>query len=296
MPTWSTIRDRRLKAGDGGAEAAGDRASPSGPAGPDADGDRGRRSAATVGRSLSTVAERGMAGLATLGLTSQRIQRGLAAVGLADVVAERIPAGVARAGAEQVDFERSGAYARSRIECGVRVNLQGREPSGVVPESAYEAVRSDLIDALSSVTTPDGDPVFEDVARREAYFHGPAADAAVDVVTVPADFDQFLSTTLAGDRFGPPSEPYNHKREGVFAAAGAAVDGDAVPADASLLDVAPTVLATFDVPADERMDGTALPVVADAGERSYPPFERTASRGRADDAVAQRLENLGYIE
>ena len=272
MPTWSSIRDGELKAGKA------------------SDGDR------PSDDQIDGALERGVAALARVGVTSQRIERALAAVGLRDVVAERVPSELARAGTEQVDFPRSLAYARSRIECGVRINLEGREPEGAVPSSEYDSVREELIDALSKVETPDGEPVFEDVAPREDYYEGPEVERAVDVVTVPSKFDQFLSATLAGDQFGPPSEPWNHKRQGVFAARGKEIESNPIPDASELVDVAPTVLATLGVSADERMDGEALPIVEPAGERSYPEYEPGATRETDDDAVERRLSQLGYLE
>lgn len=106
----------------------------------------------------------------------------------------------------------------------MRINLEGREPSGVVPPAEYEPLRDELIDLLSGVRTPDGEPVFSEVARREAFFEGPETENAVDIVTVPAGFDHFLSADLHGEQFGDPGQPWNHKREGLFAAAGEAVD------------------------------------------------------------------------
>lgn len=265
MPTWATVRDGQLKEGEAESE-------------PD-----------------SGALERAMAALAGVGLTSQRIGKALETVGLADAVAARVPTSLVSAGTEQVDFPSSRAYMRSRIECGVRINLEGREPNGVVPTDEYEAVRDDLVDRLSSVRTPDGDPLFEDVTRHEEYFHGPHAADAVDVVTVPAEFDHFLSAKLRGSQWGEPTEPWNHKRDGIVALAGEGVDESAALGDAHLFDVAPTVLATMSVPADERMDGTVLSAVGSVGERSYPEYSRRAT-ATDDEAVEDRLSNLGYIE
>jgi predicted AlkP superfamily phosphohydrolase/phosphomutase len=240
--------------------------------------------------------QRALSALSTVGLTAQRIERVLSTAGLAETVAELVPIDAARAAAEQVDFAASQAYMRSRIECGVRINLEGREPDGVVPQSEYETVREEVIEALSGVRTPDGEPVFADVAPREAYFRGPEADRAVDVVTVPADYDQFLSASLAGDWFGEPDEPWNHKFEGVFAARGSGIDEGAAVDGATLVDVAPTVLATLDIPVDERMDGDVLPVATPAGEEAYPEYDPGEPAGTDDAAVERRLSDLGYLE
>ncbi len=266
MPTWSTIRDDRLRAG---TEAAGPE---------------------------SGVAERALSAAASVGLTSQRVGAALERLGLLEPVRRRVPGDVIRAASEQVDFAASQAYVRSRVECGVRINLQGREPDGAVPPEEYDEVREDLIDRLSAATTPDGDPVFDAVVPREEHFRGPEADRAVDVVAVPAGFRHYLTTWLLGDRFAEPDRPaWDHRREGFVAAAGGAVEEGDV-ADAHLFDVAPTVLATLGLPASDRMDGRVLPFVEPAGERSYPDVDRDGRRGVDDEATKRRLSRLGYIE
>ncbi|WP_235853674.1 alkaline phosphatase family protein [Halosimplex salinum] len=264
MPTWATVRDSRLKDGETG--------------GPD----RG---------ALDDL----VTGLARVGITTQRVVRALDALNLTDAVGRVVPSSVAESGAEQVDFPASTAFCRSRSELGIRINLEGREPNGQVSPEAYEHVRSDLIDLLSGVRTPDGDPVFEEVARREAYFEGPAAEDAVDIVLVPDGFEQFLSARLGDGVFGDPSEPWNHKREGVVAAAGPGFDTDASLTEAHLYDVAPTILALFDLPRADRMDGGVLPIADAAGVREYDDVEPVDATAR-DGAVEARLADLGYIE
>jgi len=312
MPSWSSIARNELQTGAGTEPSAGNR-EPSSP----------------------SLLERSVAAAAQVGVTSQRIGTVARRLGIEDRLLQIAPADAVRAGAEQVDFANSRAYVRDRIELGVRINLEGREPEGVVTEEEYEIVRSELIDALAAVETPDGEPVFESVRRREDVFEGPHVDAAPDVVVVPTEFDQFLSASLREEQFGPPQEPWNHKRDGVIAVAGDVAgemaetdatggrsevvgDGESVGdgvADAGiegahLFDLAPTILATFGVPAPTRMDGSVLPVVEPAGEEPYPAYEaqRAASGGGADpdaspedapsagDAVEQRLADMGYLE
>jgi predicted AlkP superfamily phosphohydrolase/phosphomutase len=269
MPTWSTIADNQLQAGEAGRSEADD--------GPD-------------------LLQRALAGMATVGLTSQRIYAALQAVGLGDFVAERVPDDVARAASERVDFPASKAFVRDRIELGVRVNLEGREPEGVVPQNRYDRLCDDLVAMLADVRTPDGEPVFERVVHREEVFSGPYVERAPDVITVPREFDEFLSTRVGDGQFGPPSEPYNHKREGIVAVSGAGVDPDADLSEAHLFDVAPTVLATMGLPAGDRMDGSVLPAVEPVGTASYPAFDAGERAETGDDAVEARLADLGYLE
>jgi predicted AlkP superfamily phosphohydrolase/phosphomutase len=279
MPTWSTIADNQLQEGKEGKRAE--------------DGGGGEDDES---RNDTSLLERSMAGLARVGITSQRINAALDAVGLADFVAERVPADVARAAAEQVDFPASKAYVRDRIELGVRVNLAGREPDGTVSPATYDQLCDDLVTMLSQVETPDGQPVFEEVARREEVFSGPYVEEAPDVITVPREYDEFLSTRVGDGQFGPPSEPYNHKRDGIVAMSGPGVDPGADLSDAHLFDVTPTILATFGLPAGDRMDGAVLSAVESVGTEHYPEFDAGEQEATDDGEVEARLADLGYLE
>jgi predicted AlkP superfamily phosphohydrolase/phosphomutase len=267
VPSWFQIKDEQLTRGEGD----------------DGEGATGH-----------PVLKR-LAGLATeFGLTYQRGKAVLERLGLAAVVGRHVPVGAVFAASDAVDFARSRAYLRSPSELGIRLNVEGRDPDGVVPADEYERVREEVISLLSNVTTPDGRPVFEEVVPREEYIRGPYADEAVDVLAIPDDFEHSLSA-LVGDQFGDP-EPWNHKRYGVVAAAGEGVDPDGDLSDAHLFDVAPTVLATLGLPPDAEMDGDALPVVDAPDPRSYPEYEAAAQESTEDEAVAERLSDLGYLE
>ncbi|WP_225317674.1 MULTISPECIES: alkaline phosphatase family protein [Haloferax] len=266
MPTWASVRDSKLRAG-----IESESVEP------------------TVGVKLMQL-------VARTGLTSQRLGALLRRLGLDEFVTSRISSEIISAGTQQVDFENSLAYMRSRTELGIRINLEGREPHGVVSESEYESVRQELIKLLSSATDPDGNPVFDEVSPRETYFDGPKESDAVDVVTIPRDFDQFLSAVLTETVFGEPTEPWNHKLHGIVAAVGEDIDTEAHLEDAHLFDIAPTVLATFGLEADERMDGTVLPIVESVGTAAYPALDPAEVTMTTDSNVEERLANLGYIE
>ncbi|PSP54486.1 phosphodiesterase [Halobacteriales archaeon QS_1_67_19] len=264
VPSWFQIKDERLTADDGASEGGVDLL-------------------------------RRVAGLAAeFGITYQRGKAVLERLGLAEFVGRHVPVGAVFAASDAVDFAASKAYLRSPSELGIRLNVTGREPDGVVPDDEYERVREEVIGLLSNVTTPDGRPVFEEVVPREEYIYGPYAEEAVDVLTVPTDFQHSLSA-LVGDRFDEP-EPWNHKRHGVVAIAGGGIDAEADLSEAHLFDVAPTVLATLDLPPDEEMDGEVLPVVDGAAPTSYPDYDPQSAESTDDEAVAERLSDLGYLE
>ena len=245
-----------------------------------------------------TPLERVASAAARVGITSQRVQRVLEPLGLADAVTAVAPTDAIRAGTERVDFPASKAYMRSRIELGVRINLAGREPEGVVDPGDYDRVRDELIEALSAVETPQGRPVFQAVRPREDVYEGPHLEAAPDIVVVPAGFEHFLAGSLRGTQFDTPREPWNHKRTGLLIAAGEDVTPAAMEtADRPhIFDVAPTVLSTLGVPPSDRMDGRTLPLVERLESQTYPEFNARDIRQRDSHTVEQHLANLGYLE
>ncbi|MGM0605606.1 MAG: alkaline phosphatase family protein [Halobacteriota archaeon] len=266
MPSWSSISRKRLRRGEEGKPE--------------------ERSAG----------ERALAAAARAGVTSQRIGAVLRALRLEDLVLGIVPMDLVRAGTERVDFESSTAYMRSRTEMGVRLNVAGREPSGTVPGNRYDEVRASIMESLRRVRTPEDEPVFDDVLPREAVFSGPYLEDAPDILTVPASFDVYLSASLRNQRFGDPSEPWEHKLEGILSISGPDVEPDAITETPHIFDIAPTILALFESQRSDRMDGRVLPITPDPGETQYGQFE-PAPRTRTDDrSVENRLADLGYIE
>ncbi|WP_266075710.1 alkaline phosphatase family protein [Haladaptatus caseinilyticus] len=263
MPSWVPTRDEQLRDGDETSSSPG-------------------------------LLESATALAARYGMTTHRAGKLLETVGLRDFAGRCVPDRLVRASSRQVDFAASQAYMRARIECGVRINLEGREPDGVVPPERYEALRTELVEQLRGVETPDGTPMFEEVCRRERYFDGPNADRAVDIVTVPADFDHFLSAELAGHQFAAPGQPWNHKRDGVVAVAGDGVRG--ALSDAHLFDVTPTILALFGLPTSVEMDGNVLSCVEPTERRAYATQRDRSKRETDDGSIANRLTALGYLE
>lgn len=243
-----------------------------------------------------SITERAIEFSAKIGITSQRLAWVVTQLGLEDVILKVVPPDLIRAGSEQIDFASSIAYMRSRTEMGIRLNVKGREPDGVVQESEYEQVRDTVIESLETVTTPNGDELFEGVYPREDIYEGPYTEDAPDIITVPNRFDNFLVSNIKESVFGDPTEPWEHKLEGVVMVTGDLVDCDTDLSNPHLFDITPTVLATFGLPTGKRMDGTPLPVVESMGMTDYPTFdpEEAVKTDTAD--VEQRLVDLGYLD
>ena len=197
-----------------------------------------------------------------------------------------------------VDWAKSAAYCRSNAELGVRINLDGRDPGGVVAEAEYESVRKELIDLLESVETPDGNPAFDRVVRAETVYSGPYAEDACDVLLVPAGMDHIIDTNLYGRPFVKVNS-YDHDLEGVFIGAGPGFDSGFEADSLSLTDVAPMTMALLGQPVPTDMTGSVPPglLTGSVETAQYEDVEYGTGieTETTDDQVTNRLEDLGYL-
>jgi len=81
-----------------------------------------------------------------------------------------------------VDWSKTKAYAISLGE--IRINLKGREASGIVaPGQEYEQVRDEIIEKFEQLHDPDTNaPVVRKVYRKEEIYSGPFMEKAPDLI------------------------------------------------------------------------------------------------------------------
>jgi predicted AlkP superfamily phosphohydrolase/phosphomutase len=206
-----------------------------------------------------------------------------------------------------IDWSKTVAFSAPIPQQGIYVNLQGREPHGIVSESDYDRVRDEIIDRFANLTDPDdGRPVCDRVYKREEVVDGPEAPHAPDLFPVCRAYsyelsDGLYSPSVLTDYRGLPRG--FHHMDGIFGVAGpgiAACDG----ATASLYDIAPTTLylAGLKIP---EVDGKILNDALVASRR--PMIEAMdlplagagaeASPYSAEDEalIEESLRNLGYL-
>lgn len=212
---------------------------------------------------------------------------------------------------DDVDWTRSRAFALGHIG-QIYINLQGRQPSGIVKSGAeYDALRDQLRADLLALQHPQtGEPLIARVLNREEIYHGDLLDNTPDLLLLPADFkyvafgeSEFASNKIVGPTLGHTG---HHRLEGIGALAGAQVQAGAQLQNASLLDLAPTILYALGLPIPPDMDGRVLT------EAFTPEFVNqtvlnydTAAAVRTDFGgtyseeeeaeVTQRLADLGYV-
>jgi predicted AlkP superfamily phosphohydrolase/phosphomutase len=169
----------------------------------------------------------------------------------------------------------------------VYINLEGREATGTVLESAYEAVRSRVANALRELTDPQtGESVVADITPREEVYEGPYFDQAPDLVLQSAP-GYYLTAKHGTSVFERQSEPMPnsgvHERAGILLADGPGFQpGGRGTHD--IYDVAPTLVHLHEHAVPDSMDGKVIkpmvasdrPVKWDAIQK--PEFRRVRSR------------------
>jgi predicted AlkP superfamily phosphohydrolase/phosphomutase len=210
-----------------------------------------------------------------------------------------------------IDWSRTKAFSAPIPQQGIYVNLQGREPEGIVPESEYESVRDEVIERFAGLVDPDdGKPVVDRVYRREEVVEGPEAAGAPDLFPVCRAYSYELSDGLYSpsilDDYRALPRGFHHM-DGIFGIAGPGVRARA-DAVASLYDIAPTALylAGLKVP---KVDGRVLtdllpeamvvarPVEVEAMDLPLAGAGAEASPYSAEDEaqIEESLRNLGYL-
>lgn len=136
------------------------------------------------------------------------------------------------------------------------LNVERREPEGVVPQDGYEATCEELIADLESLTGHNGRQVCKWIVKGEIVFDGNHDDIAPDLVVIPADgFD--LNSGSSGKEAvfteGPRNGMYKFENSLLYA-----TDPDLDLTDANLFDVTPTILDVMDVEGDTAFDDESL--------------------------------------
>ena len=208
-----------------------------------------------------------------------------------------------------VDWSRTRAYSFGYIG-QIYINLQGREPQGIVaPGAEYEAVVDEIVARLWELEDPEtGERVVDAVFRKEELYHGPHADEGPDINVIVKDMSYIshLGLEFTGDAvFGPAVnyETGTHRLYGMLIAWGPGVRRAHTVEGAEIIDLAPTILHLLDVPVPEDMDGRVLtelfegePPPAPRVPRERPTGAPAAEMSAEEEAeVLERLRQLGYL-
>jgi predicted AlkP superfamily phosphohydrolase/phosphomutase len=206
-----------------------------------------------------------------------------------------------------LDWSATRAYTTSFSSHGVRINLAGREPYGVVaPGDEYEALLSEIQTELLALRDPTtGSPILDQVIRASDLYHGPMLDRGPDLLVVPAQGFGSCSGE-AGAHLSPLRKWMgSHDLDGILVASGPGIRPGHNISHASIMDIAPTTLYLAGVPIPVDVDGQVLGLFADSRLKERPPsYEevRYAQSAREvvftpeeQDQLEAHLRSLGYL-
>lgn len=212
---------------------------------------------------------------------------------------------------EDIDWTQTRVYASGFLFSQIHINLQGRDPLGLVAPAEYESLRDQLIAELALVINPaTGQPHYQRLYKREELYSGPQLGNIADLIGHPAEFRtvdagmDFRSNKLFETDIALSG---THRVEGIFALAGPGVAGrgQALP-PIRIYDLAPTILYCLGVPVPDDMDGHVIEA-AFAPERwqaqpaQIVPARHARSSGEFEFSdeeakmVQNRLRDLGYL-
>ena len=153
------------------------------------------------------------------------------------------------------DLDAAGSRAYSLIPGRIYVNLEGREPGGIVkPGVDYDEVRADLSRALLELRDPEGNAVIEKVLRREEIYSGDSASDAPDLLAVPRDGYDLKGRFRAPELFA--RSPLNGMH--TYGDAMLFTDRPLGRAPESIIDIMPTILDLMGLPQASGIDGRSL--------------------------------------
>lgn len=157
-----------------------------------------------------------------------------------------------------LDWSRTVAFSPWFRQQGIRLNVQGREPHGIVVlGTQYEQLRTQIRQALLETTEPQsGQRVVDRVWFREELFDGQFFEELPDLVF---ELRPGFTASPVQQRLWEPTgwASGDHSLEGLFLAWGRGVEAGRI-GGASLLDIAPTAIHLLGQPIPAEMDGKVL--------------------------------------
>jgi predicted AlkP superfamily phosphohydrolase/phosphomutase len=211
-----------------------------------------------------------------------------------------------KADANDIDWSQTKAFAALH---GICVNLQDREPLGIVSENDYAATIDEIIIKLRDIKMPDGSVACDGIFKKEDIYSGPRTAEAPDLQFQMAGLSCITkecwgeSELFALRKNAPISG--QHRFNGIFAISKPGVEAGKVIEGMHIQDTAPTLLYAIEQAVPVWMEGNIRgDIYAEPSEpkwdRSPEPQSDSTSSSNTDGDQSQSIEDslrgLGYLQ
>jgi hypothetical protein len=197
-------------------------------------------------------------------------------------------------GAVRPKIDRSRTLAEQQRAAFIYINLQGREPGGMVPPEQYEVVRDRIIAALRDYREPTtGRNPFSMILRKEdarilGLYDSLGRDIGDIVYALLPEFDHEHGRQLPGATLGGQTMKPLLTFHGPGIKAGAVLDRTAW-----LVDVVPTIAHALGWPMPSETDGAILYQTFAAHRTSFPRADFMQQQEERLQAVQKRFAERG---
>lgn len=172
------------------------------------------------------------------------------------------PAGIVPLEKVEVDWDRTMAWGAGGYYGRLFLNVQGREPQGVIPPHEYERVRQEIVDKLSQITDENGANIGT-VSHKPHDAYSEVRNVAPDLMVYFGNLAWRSVGSMGHGRIhtrendiGP--DDANHAQHGIFIMYDPRQHGRGSVEDLQLMDVAPTVLDVLGLPIPADMQGKRI--------------------------------------
>jgi predicted AlkP superfamily phosphohydrolase/phosphomutase len=175
----------------------------------------------------------------------------------------------------------------------------GQGPLYLNPRHDTDAVRDQLRADLRTVTDADGTPLCTDIHDATDVYEGEYVDRGPELVLEQRPGvhvnDGLGGGTITTD---PDRWAAENTREGIFLAAGPDFESAGDIGEISILDIAPTLLASYGVDLPTDLDQDPLDILrAEPDVGKQEPIVRDTTDGESTEReLEERLKDLGYVE
>ncbi len=160
-----------------------------------------------------------------------------------------------------VDWSKTKAWGEGGYYSRVFMNVEGREPEGIIPADQYEAARDELKARLEAIEDEDGNCINTKAFKAEEVYRD-VKNIAPDLIVYLGNLDWRSAGSVGTgcihmyeNDTGP--DDANHAEEGIFIWRSPGV-GPGGPNPYSIYDIAPTVLKYFNIDIPDEMIGESI--------------------------------------